>query len=466
MDTVATSFFALNGAPGMAVIVVQGDRILYRRAFGKRDIESNRPFTAQTPFYIASGTKSFTGLAAAILDDRGAWDLDSSLTRYLPGIRLRSPLSPDSITIRSLLAHTHGISNSGPLPIRLAYTGDLPTAADRRRALALHAAAQGGRSYAYGNIGYNVAAMAMEEVTRRTWQQILQREVLHPPGMRHTSPFVSDYDASELAQPYQTTPSGFQRLRFGKSNENMQSAGGLITTLDDMGLWLEAHLNSGSIGGKQIFPAAALREVHRNQVTGPIRARSLLPQIGYGFGWQISLLGADTLLTHGGGFPGFSTHMSLFPAARTGIAIFANEGDLGTPQVELLALALYDIVRGKGVISADSLASIRRLFDGRRQQLSADLARRASRSQELPLPRSAYTGGFTNADWGTIRIGLRGDTLEFRMGVSRADAEVFDAARNQFRVELLGSADVITAIVEAGRVTALEISGVRFPRDP
>jgi hypothetical protein len=52
------------------------------------------------------------------------------------------------------------------------------------------------------------------------------------------------------------------------------------------------------------------------------------------------------------------------------------------------------------------------------------------------------------------------------MGVARADAEVFDASKNQLRVELLGSADVVTAVVENGRVIALELNGVRFRRDP
>jgi len=464
LDSAVTSFFGLNGAPGMAVVVVQGDRVIYRRAFGLADVEANRPFTPETPFYIASATKAFTGLAAAILAERGTWNLDAPLSRYLPGIALRSPLSADSISIRSLLSHTHGIANSGPLTTRLAYTGDLRTRDDLRRALGQHGAAQTGRAYAYGNIGYNVAAMAMEEVTGKTWQQLLQQEVLDPAGMTQTSAFPSRFSANALAQPYLTGPAGFTRLRYGKTDENMQSAGGLIATLDDMARWLEANLNDGRVGGRQVFPAAAVQQTHRNQLTGPVRARSYLPQIGYGFGWQVSLLGEDTLLTHGGGFPGFSTNVSLFPARKTGIAIFANEGDLGTPQVEILASVLHDIVRGRPMISVDSLASIRRLFDGRRSQIAADLQRRAARSQVLPLPRSAYTGSFTNAIWGTIRVSLRGDTLECRMGVAQADAEVFDAERNQLRVELLGSADIVTAVVDSGRVMALEISGVRFSR--
>jgi CubicO group peptidase (beta-lactamase class C family) len=46
---------------------------------------ARRVVTAQTAFYIASTTRSFTGLAAAIRAQRGVWDLDAPLSRYLTG---------------------------------------------------------------------------------------------------------------------------------------------------------------------------------------------------------------------------------------------------------------------------------------------------------------------------------------------------------------------------------------------
>lgn len=467
IDSVASQFFALNASPGMGVIVVQGNDVIYRRGFGAANLEENRPFTPRTQFYIASTTKAFTGLTASLLAQRGVWNLDGPLSRYLPGVRLKTPLSPDSISIRSLLTHTHGIANSGPLPVRLAYTGDLRTSSDRLRALELHSAAPSGRNYSYGNIGYNVAAMAMEAVTGASWQQLLERELFRPLGLRRTSAFVSSAAPNNLAMPYVTTPSGFKRLPYGKSDATMQSAGGLISSLDDLGVWLEAHINAGRVDGKQILPAAVFTEAHRNQVTGPVRARSYLPQIGYGLGWQVSVLGPDTVLTHVGVFPGFSTHVSLLPAAQAGLVVTANEGDIGTPQVELLASAIYDLVRQRSMISQDSLKAIAALYDNRRRQISEDVARRAARSQVLPFPRSSYTGSFVNANWGTMVVEEKGGSLTFRMGEARSDAEVYDATKNQLRIDMLGGADIVTVIMDGQRATALEMSsGVRFGRIP
>lgn len=466
IDSVAERFFALQGVPGMGIVVVQGPEVIYQRGFGFADVAAQRPFTAATEFYIASTTKSFTGLAAALLAERGAWDLDAPLSRYLPGVALRPPLAADSISIRSLLAHTHGIANGGPLSMRLAYTGDLPTSADRINALQQHRAASSGHAYAYGNIGYNVAAMAMDSLTHTPWQETLARELFTPLGMAHTSAYISRVPPEQMAQPYLIGSNGFTLLRLGKTDANMQSAGGLVTTLADMGTWLTVHINGGRLHGRQILPAHAVAETHRNQVPSPINSRGYFQQVGYGFGWQIVLLGDDTLLNHGGGFPGYATHMSFMPDRHAGVAVMANESELGPPLVDLLAVAVYDVIRGRGTIAADSLATIKALFDERRAQVAADRARRAARPQVLPFPLDAYVGAFTNPNWGTLELALVEGKLLARMGVAQSDVEVFDGAKNQLRVELFGSGDVVTVIMEGERAQALEVGGNRFARRP
>ena len=124
IDSTAKQFFDLNATPGLGIAVVRDTQVIYMRGFGYADVENHRQFTPSTQFYIASTTKSFTGLASAVLAERGVWSLDAPLSRFLPGLTLHAPLTADSITIRSLLTHTHGISNNGPVVIRLAYTGE------------------------------------------------------------------------------------------------------------------------------------------------------------------------------------------------------------------------------------------------------------------------------------------------------------------------------------------------------
>ncbi|NNE07485.1 MAG: serine hydrolase, partial [Gemmatimonadetes bacterium] len=57
--------------PSIGVAVVVDDEIVIADAWGMADLDSKTPATGETVYYIASSTKPFTGLMAAVLDSRG-----------------------------------------------------------------------------------------------------------------------------------------------------------------------------------------------------------------------------------------------------------------------------------------------------------------------------------------------------------------------------------------------------------
>jgi CubicO group peptidase (beta-lactamase class C family) len=465
IDSTLAGLFGLGLAPGMGIVVVRDTQVVYLKGLGYADAESHRPFTPRTVFYVASTTKSFTGLAAAMLDLQGKFSLDAPLSRYLPEARLKPPRHADSITIRQLLSHSHGIAG-GPVEMRLAYTGEYQ-GNDQLVALLAEHNALPDLSYRYSNLGYNVAALAMERVTGESWKETLQRLIFTPLGMKSTSAFVSRFPAEQLAMPYGSTPTGYERIRYGKTDANMQSAGGLVTTLEDAARWLEVHLNDGRLDGSQVLPAAAIREAHRPQARYSRDARGL-SMVGYGLGWNIGLLnGRDTLFIHGGGFPGFSTSMSFAPVHRLGIVVMANTGDLGGALTELAARAVYGIVTGGAPLTADSLAVLRGMVARERENIRTDRARRAARPQITPLPFAAYAGRYENPLMGTLVLTLdREGKLEASAGVAWSGVEVFDGGKHQLRVELFGSGSVLTMHVEGDRVVSATLNGHTFRRVP
>ena len=462
LDSTLTQLFALDLAPGMSVAVVRDTQVIYAKGFGWADVESRRPVTPETIFYIASTTKSFTGLAAVLLDEQGRLELDAPVSRYLPTAKLQAPLDPDSITLRALLSHTHGIDNDGPIVFRTAYTGEHTN--DRLVALlASHPAAKTGRDYVYGNIGYNVAGLAMDATLGESWRDVLQRMIFQPLGMTSTSAYLSRMPRDRLAQPYRREPTGFARAPYNKGDANMQAAGGLVSTAADMARWLEAHINDGVIDGRRVFPASAIAETHRRQATVRANMRGVTVN-GYGFGWQIGTLGADTVLTHGGGFLGFSTSMSFMPQRRIGVIVMTNENGTGSILAELAARAVYSrLMNGEG-FSQDSLARLRTEAEGFRDRVAADRARRAARPQTLPFPLDAYAGTYENELYGRLVFTVVNGKLEARAGAAWSAVEVFDGAQNALRVELTGSGQVARFAFEGGRAVAVEVSGVRFRR--
>jgi CubicO group peptidase (beta-lactamase class C family) len=459
IDSVVTALFALGAAPGMAVVVVRDTAPIYMKGFGHADLESRRPVTPQTVFYVASTTKSFTGLAAAMLDRQGKISLDAPLSRYLTGIRLQSPLNPDSISIRSLLTHTHGIAD-GPVAYRLAYTGDYSGNAQLAGLLAEHAPARAGRAFEYGNIGYNAAAIAIDSALGESWKQWLARLLFTPLGMRSTTAYVSRIPRERLAMPYRVEPTGFARIPYGKTDANMQSAGGLVTTAEDMARWLEVHINGGRLDRRQVLPADAVAEAHRVLATTQRNQRGFTV-VGYGLGWNVGLMGGDTLLTHGGGFAGFQTHMSFMPQHRIGVVAMINTNG---PLAELVAMEIYKALLGRPGLVPDSLDWAKQQVAQMRERIGADRARRASRPQTLPLPLSAYAGVYENPAWGRVELSVVNGKLEARAGSAWSAVEVYDNTKHQLRVELTGGGTVVQMEIEGDRAIAAVVDGVRYRR--
>ena len=94
--------------PGVALAIVQGERIVYLRGYGRAD-QSGRPVTPETPFIIGSITKSMTALAVMQLVEDGLVELDAPVQRYIPWFRLADPAASAQITVRMLIDQTSGI---------------------------------------------------------------------------------------------------------------------------------------------------------------------------------------------------------------------------------------------------------------------------------------------------------------------------------------------------------------------
>jgi CubicO group peptidase (beta-lactamase class C family) len=167
--------------PGIAIVVIKDDKPIFVRAYGMADREAGTKSDTDTLYYIASSTKSFTALAAAMLDQEGKIKLSDPVTKYTPGVRFKTDI-PDKVTIRDLLTHTSGLRN-GALMNRLAFTGQI----DQREID--HVFAEGTTfndanfgKYNYTNLGYNIYGLALHYQLNKKWQDLLQERIFGPAG--------------------------------------------------------------------------------------------------------------------------------------------------------------------------------------------------------------------------------------------------------------------------------------------
>ncbi len=465
LDSITDELFALGMAPGLAVSVVNGGELVYSRGLGVADLDSGRPVTPETLFYIASATKPFTALAVALLDHEGVMELEAPITRYLPELELGPPLAADEITLRDLLTMTHGIENGGPVVFRTAFSGEF-TRAMLLELLAGYGPAETGRAFSYGNLGYNIAGLAVEAATGRSWKEVVDGKVLAPLGMTSTSAWRSRVDAARLAMPHAPSPDGFRRLPYTKDDANMHAAGGHVTTVLDLARWLEAQLNQGVVDGERVFPAAVIAETHRQQAEqdkqiGPFHRH------GWGLGWDLATYDGELMLHRFGSYAGFRPHVSFLPERGLGVAVLANDEALGGMLVDLVASAIYDELLDKGD-AAERRAAVGRQTAERvamgRQHLARELERRAARQTGLTRPLAAYTGDFANPELGRMKWRLIDGRLETRIGLARSEAEIYDAEVDQLRVELTGGGQVVRFTFTDGRATSLTYGDRVFTR--
>ena len=399
-----------GATPALAVAVVQGDSIIYARASGVADLATGQPATDSTRFYVASTTKAFTALAAAVLDQRGRLPLGASLRDVFPELALHDSLSPASISMRDLLALRSGIGD-GPVIVRTAYTGEFTTPV-LISLLRTHGPAPAGRAFYYSNVGYNIYGMALERRLGRPWQDVVAETVLTPLGMHGTTARVSSLPGYRLAMPHEFVRGELARAPLQKSDQTMHAAGGHVTTAGDLARFLLAQLNEGRVRGQPGVPAAAVSETHRLN-TPQNRQFSFVRRTGWGLGWDIGEYDGNLLLQRNGGFRGYYSHVSFLPGRELGVAVLAN-GGLDGDAAETLARGIYDVLLGR--LDRSALAA-------RRDSLAASVARaRQPRSDaaRTPLPGqpSRYFGRFTNDVLGTLELEGNDEVLLVRMGDS------------------------------------------------
>jgi CubicO group peptidase (beta-lactamase class C family) len=455
----------LDDVPGIAVAVVRSDSTVYVGGAGWADREARRPVTAATPFYLASSTKSFTGLAASLLADRGRLDLDAPISRYLPELQLPSPRSADSVSLRQLLTHTMGLSNDAVV-IRTAYTGEHTPG----QLVALLAGSEvTDRRFHYDNLGYVMAGLVLERVAGVPWQRLLDSAIFAPLSMRHTSAYMSQAEPWQVAVPYAPGADGTpQRLTPTKQDATMHPAGGVVSSAADLARWLQVNLADGRLEGTQVLSAAALTEAHRLQVRldeerefGPFR------RFGYGLGWYWGTFGSDTLLHHFGGYPGARAHVSFMTAHGIGVAVLVNVSGAAADVADLMASYAYDVMLHKPGIEVryDSLlaAQAARLIQAR-AKLVERRAAIAARLSTLTHPADVYAGEYGSAALGRMRVTTEHGRLRLTLGPLDALADNYarpDAVRVEFTA---GSGEVVQFYPSTERTDSLSYAGYLFRR--
>src|SRR5215203_7253061 len=100
------------GLPGMSLVIVKDDQVIYSKGLGFKDFEKKVPVTSDTQFAIGSATKAFTALSVLMSADEGKLNLDDSPKKYLSYFKMYDPDTDKNMTVRDLMNHSSGLNRT------------------------------------------------------------------------------------------------------------------------------------------------------------------------------------------------------------------------------------------------------------------------------------------------------------------------------------------------------------------
>lgn len=210
LDPILTRAIAQQRIVGTVVMVARHGRVVYHRAAGFADRETQRPMREDELFRFASLTKPVVAVTALRLVDQGRLDLQAPVTRYLPYFTTRlTDGTPAVPTLAQLLSHTSGLhygfgeDPDGPYHragVSDGLDGATLTLEDNLRRLAgVPLDFPPGSAWRY-SLGLDVVGGVLQAASGETLPEVVQHEVAAPLGLRSLSFHVED--ATRLATAY------------------------------------------------------------------------------------------------------------------------------------------------------------------------------------------------------------------------------------------------------------------------
>jgi uncharacterized protein YbbC (DUF1343 family) len=244
--------------PGAVLLVGQGDRILYRRAYGNRSLQPRRePMTVDTIFDVASLSKP-VGCATSVmlLAERGKLNVHDAVSKYLPAFASHGK---DKITIEQLLLHRGGLIPDNPIEDYAQGPAEA-----MKRVMDQTPVAEPGAKFIYSDVSYIVLGEVVRVVSGKPLEQFAKEEIFAPLRMMDAT-----YRPPEALKPrIAPTEQRDGHWMVGEVHDPRAFAlggvaghAGLFGTADDLARYCRMILGGGQLDGTRILSKQTVQEM-------------------------------------------------------------------------------------------------------------------------------------------------------------------------------------------------------------
>ena len=301
IETLCANAVADGEVPGIVALVAREGKIVFFKAFGKSDNQTNKILKRDDIFRIASQSKAITSTAVMMLWEEGKFKLDDPISKFIPEFKnpqvlktfqfkdtsyTTTPASGE-ITIRQLLSHLSGIGygiidsdermmmiyqKAGVTDLFTTEKISIAESVKKLAKLPLHC--NPGEKFIYSE-GLDVLGYLIEIVSGMPFDQYLKKHLFEPLGMNDTGFYFPDEKAGRLVSVQQKNEKGvWSRYPVTfydpdypiKGAKSFFSGGaGLSSTAKDYATFLQMYLNGGELNGVRILSRTTVQNILSNQ---------------------------------------------------------------------------------------------------------------------------------------------------------------------------------------------------------
>jgi CubicO group peptidase (beta-lactamase class C family) len=378
--------------PGLAIAVIQGDEIIYKRGFGVTSVETMQPITPETLFRVGSISKPITATIITNHLDKRFFSLDTPVNQYVPDIRIGTQGAEQHITLRTLLSHTAGVHND------LFYEPSIhPGIVNELRNEEIEQAP--GLAYRYSNVGISLAIQIFIKGIKNQLADnsgsFLTDELLLRTFRTPTAEFTFDPLKAmtySLALPHILNHENqVIVMRPFVDNSAMHACGFVMSSIIGLANFAIMHLNEGKFKNNQILKPETIAEMHRPHVD-----RLTADNVGYGLGFRSYDYKGVRLVGHNGAISKYGGWLWLCPAERVGVVMLVNRA----PQ-----------------FWAHGTAIVQGIFDEMLDLQSTPIPKQPSQGVAPNSERGIkefihYTGDFLGHEDGLVQLRVENDVLQ------------------------------------------------------
>lgn len=331
LDKIITENLPKNRS--ISVAIVKGDKMIWSKAYGVSNPETQSLADTATIYRIGSISKSFTAFLMMLLVQDRIINLDDPVELYFPEIkRLNGYSDATKITFRQLATHTSGLVREPNLP--KADSG--PVEEWESKILEAIPATffefKPGEKFSYSNIGYGILGLALSKAAKKPFIELIEKRIFKPLNMNSSYFVVPKEKLSELSAGIQDADGEIDTktpLIEHKGRGYKVPNGGIYSTPNDLAKFMMCNLNASSnlVSDKNLA-------MMQNEIT------SIGEQNYYGVGFFVNKRSQLTIINHGGAVAGYTANFAFAKENKYGIILMRNysqgEPDIWEVPFELL----------------------------------------------------------------------------------------------------------------------------------